>query len=514
MNITSFLQNIQNIDRETGSKLLFRGQSKSTWKPQSSAARRLIQAGIKPEDIIDFTGEYIDYHRYILDKADRIGSFGSHESNLPMLERLAELQHFGIATGLLDFTWNPLTALWFAVSEHENCDGTVFILNDSVSNTDYITEDRTIENLNTLLSGHSSQTQYNYFLFEPRAVGEATKRIITQESVFVIGRPLIDDKYINLIDVSKDDKHLLLLELQEYNISNESIYRDLLGLSKTDNHKSFYGVPRTRSAYLRRAVRESRRGEYSVALNYYDAGINMDPNETIQYYHRGNIRAKVGNLRDALLDYDLVISQRAELTGMMRVILRFVYFNRANIRAELGNYEEAATDYLDALSQDSNFNEARYNLGNTFTKRNQFDSAAECFQFVSESAATPNSKLDALMNLAAVNILKGDFAAALNNYIRIKQSSIKISEQSIVDVQLNNVIYILEMIDDVPENELEIDATRHNDNIVVRIMHARLSGAKFIRTFQGLKGNSGNVGEPPGDGWPGDVGIVVIIGNG
>ena len=35
------------------------------------------------------------------------------------LQLLAKLQHFGAATGRLDFTWSPLVALWFASDEYE-----------------------------------------------------------------------------------------------------------------------------------------------------------------------------------------------------------------------------------------------------------------------------------------------------------------------------------------------------------------------------------------------------------
>ena len=38
-----------------------------------------------------------------------------------------KLQHFGAATGLLDFTRDPLVALWLACGRN-NCDGRVFIL--------------------------------------------------------------------------------------------------------------------------------------------------------------------------------------------------------------------------------------------------------------------------------------------------------------------------------------------------------------------------------------------------
>lgn len=47
------------------------------------------------------------------------------------LELLASLQHFGTPTRLLDFTFNPLIALWFAVERDDAVDGRVFAIDYS-----------------------------------------------------------------------------------------------------------------------------------------------------------------------------------------------------------------------------------------------------------------------------------------------------------------------------------------------------------------------------------------------
>jgi FRG domain len=42
---------------------------------------------------------------------------------------LAEVQHYGLATDLLDWTSNPMVALFFACSEEQEEDGAVFTFN-------------------------------------------------------------------------------------------------------------------------------------------------------------------------------------------------------------------------------------------------------------------------------------------------------------------------------------------------------------------------------------------------
>ena len=47
---------------------------------------------------------------------------------LAALELLAAMQHYGAPTRLLDFTFNPLIALWFAVESDAAADGRVFAI--------------------------------------------------------------------------------------------------------------------------------------------------------------------------------------------------------------------------------------------------------------------------------------------------------------------------------------------------------------------------------------------------
>ncbi len=54
-------------------------------------------------------------------------TFNSQEDRLTLL---AKMQHYGIPTRLIDFTLNPLVALFFACRENKNKDGTVIEINN------------------------------------------------------------------------------------------------------------------------------------------------------------------------------------------------------------------------------------------------------------------------------------------------------------------------------------------------------------------------------------------------
>ena len=87
---------------------LFRGVKKVSYKIEASAYRRL------PEVDKNNANKLLKINREMLEKAKRLGHDLKDGHRLSDLELLAELQHYGAATCLIDFTRNPLFALWIA----------------------------------------------------------------------------------------------------------------------------------------------------------------------------------------------------------------------------------------------------------------------------------------------------------------------------------------------------------------------------------------------------------------
>ena len=103
-----------------GQLLLYRGLADADWEVESSAYRRIR---VSQEEPLPVT--FQNYIEQLLNTSGLQGFRYQHDRKLSDLELLAELQHYGAATCLIDFTENALIALWFACREELHKDGKV-----------------------------------------------------------------------------------------------------------------------------------------------------------------------------------------------------------------------------------------------------------------------------------------------------------------------------------------------------------------------------------------------------
>ncbi|WP_454860126.1 FRG domain-containing protein [Promicromonospora soli] len=94
---------------DTGQRFAWRGMSSIDYALESSLQRSLRKQD-KPTDEVAVRAA----EKKILGDARRWGLGVTRHGNIDDLQLLADLQHYGVPTRLVDFTSNPMTALWFA----------------------------------------------------------------------------------------------------------------------------------------------------------------------------------------------------------------------------------------------------------------------------------------------------------------------------------------------------------------------------------------------------------------
>jgi hypothetical protein len=220
---------------------LYRGQENEEWKVNSSAYRRLER-----QDRLE--GQYGDssdalpprWQGYLLQIIDEIQlKYPATYKNLHPLECMAHLQHNKVATGLIDFTYSPLVALWFACA-NKDINGKVIVLeNDS----EKIKEIKTVEVLQRDLETFFDVNQEQWYLWVPTLDSRMvdTERMTMQQSAFLFGLPEISEEMIaQEIVIRSDDKERLRTGLGKMGISEQTLFSDLLGFFERNTHEQPY----------------------------------------------------------------------------------------------------------------------------------------------------------------------------------------------------------------------------------------------------------------------------------
>lgn len=210
--IDNFIDYHKIIEAHSGSNFLFRGQSNYSW------------------DLIPKVGrnEYKKNIPKIFKENTLLNSWKRYASNQLLTQPVDEwdwislAQHHGLTTRLLDWTKNPLVALFFATFDfNPKIDSSVFIL-------DF--ENEVINNqMNSPFEiDHSG-------VFFPKGI---TARIISQRGVFTIShKPELSleknmkDKKILKIRIKGSSKKSIQKVLEQYGINEFAIYQDLDNLS-------------------------------------------------------------------------------------------------------------------------------------------------------------------------------------------------------------------------------------------------------------------------------------------
>ena len=322
-NLADYITEINDIAvPNDDSRYLYRGQKNATWHIQSGALRRLQKEPLEQPELLSYL--FKGYIHQIIDEVKL--RYSSVYQNLTALECMAHLQHNRVATGLIDFTYNPLVALWFACETDGATDGKVFVVHVQPGK---IREVKTKGALEQELKRFFEEDG-QWHLWQPSIDNSAvdTQRITMQQSVFLFGLPEVEPNMIEQeILIPREHKATLLQELEAMGISEKTLFSDLTGFFERNAAKSTYNR--------------------DLAEDYYTEEIRktaaQDNEESLSenYFQRANVRASLGKYENAIEDYDKALQLNPQNLE--------AYTNRGISKAEMEQYEAAIADLDEAL---------------------------------------------------------------------------------------------------------------------------------------------------------------------
>ena len=371
---------IRAIEKKTADgDYIFRGESQCYEKVCSGLYRELRAVKVNYSDIADVQTEIVRDAKTYTDKTDDFAI-------------LAELQHYGGKTNLIDFTTNYKVALFFSCYGHPDKPGRVIILQKT----------ETVKKM----------------LKYPR---NSVKRAVDQDSVFI--QPpngFIEPDNEDIINIPKDLKLLILDHLRgcpDREISPKTIYNDIHGFIRSQNYywmayREFYEGLIWKDKGDEAKVPSDKQKIYIKSVNHYTKALEHDLQQAAVYNNRGNIYSAMGEIDKAINDLNKAIELKSDYAN--------AYNNRGDTYRKKGDFDKAINDYNRAIELKSDFAEAYSNRGVAYRDRNDLPKALEDYN--TAIRLNPNFA-EAYNNRGNVYRSIGDLPKAFEDYntvIRLK----------------------------------------------------------------------------------------------
>lgn len=292
------------------------------------------------------------------------------------LDILADIQHNGGATCLVDFSKNFLTSLWFACSDDPHDDGFIYcydIMKDMIENDalTYIRPGDDKKSIYELLynthkeTNISSDIDARFYLWEPKP---KNSRILRQDSIFMFGIEKFHVKThgIKVVKVPAEKKQLIMMAMKSlYNISSSTIYNDSIGFAN-NNGKLMLSQKMNDTAY-NRGYLNMIKGNYYCALDFLklwegDNEDDLTPAEKVELHFSlavcyKNLRetedAPIYYAENAKAEYNKVIHEVHHILNDSQLMDNEVraYYKQKCTRAFNGiiDMEYSSKNYLEAI---------------------------------------------------------------------------------------------------------------------------------------------------------------------
>ncbi|EGR0059086.1 TPA: FRG domain-containing protein [Vibrio vulnificus] len=242
------------VARKNYRKWLFRGQSNYEWSLQSSLSRCFDETEQihQVRDVEETISNHYEHEQVMLDK------FRCHAhlylKNLPheddTLSWLCLMQHYGAPTRLLDFTFSPYVALYFALEAGTEDAAVYFINHDALIKDDIEIFDGSPEIAYRALFKSDTGVEC-LFSFEPKFSNE---RLLAQQGLLVapnnleLTHELILQSYKHKendfikVRIPGKFRYSGLRKLNQMNINAANIYPGLEGFCRSLNRQPILGM--------------------------------------------------------------------------------------------------------------------------------------------------------------------------------------------------------------------------------------------------------------------------------
>ena len=406
----------------SGGGFVYRGQSDESWGLASTYYRRfnLNKSGDKQQQPTQ--QQFQDYHTTLIKDAK---SYHYHKEELSDLELLLELQHYGAATGLVDFSRDFLIALWFACNSKQDNDGSVFVLNSS--NIDKFTRPKSDESI----FSECDKLQFINSNFK------SNNRIFAQKGVFVFSNQTIDNT--EPIPILKKDKKPILQELSDrFSINEKSLFQDIYGFSMVNdvNHPIY---EKTTEEYILEGNQYYQKYKFEKAIEAYEKAIEIDLDSDIACYNIGLAYAKLSKFEKAIEAYEKAIEIKPDSHE--------AYYNMGVAYFRLGKYQKEIEAYKKAIEIKPDSHEAYDNMGAAYTELGEFKEAIEAHEKAIK--IKPDSH-KAYYNMGGVYFRLGKYQKALEAY----EKAIVLNSELIIKLSKQQNWYPLEQwINNLTDND-------------------------------------------------------------
>ena len=241
-----------------GRFLLYRGLADSAWEVESSAYRRIRGAEDLPQ-VPPVT--FQNYIEWLLENSGLRGFRQRQDRELSDLELLADLQHYGAATCLIDFTTNALIALWFACEKEPDKVGKVVAMaTDDAERFSVVNYERLKTPIEEFLYKNT------LWIWEPSGLNN---RIVAQQSVFVFGEGRIEKGEYNEIEIDAASKSEIMETLEtSFGITARRLFNDFVGFALWNASSKPY-TDFTDEDFFSLGLLSQQQGDYEKAILYY-----------------------------------------------------------------------------------------------------------------------------------------------------------------------------------------------------------------------------------------------------